>query len=173
MSLGCLSLKYWMRMTTMPLAGGSNPCHTRNLTRTVKRTVGRVPTALVYAVGHEGTHELSPKRKQPYSYASARAKFKGSTAIVTIASVWFPCLQGRATDETTVRHFYQYNREKHFSSWYSTCRKHCLLCLLSAQCILRSRHYSPLNKVVLPFLLYEYKDQSLVKRMWMIFSFYS
>lgn len=74
-------------MTTMPLARGSNPCHTRTLTRTVKRTVGRVPTALVYAVGHEGTHELSPKRKQPYSYASARVKFKGSTAIVTIASV--------------------------------------------------------------------------------------
>ena len=87
MSLGCLSLKYWLRMTTMPLARGSNPCHTRTLTRTVKRTVGRVPTALVYTVGHDGTHKLSQKRKQPYSYTSARAPFKGSTAIVTIASV--------------------------------------------------------------------------------------
>ena len=74
-------------MTTMPLAGGSNPCHTRTLTRTMKRTVGRVPTALVYTVGHDGTHKLSQKRKQPYSYTSARASFKGSTAIVTIASV--------------------------------------------------------------------------------------
>ena len=157
----------------MPLAGGSNPCHTRTLTRTVKRTVGRVPTALVYAVGHEGTHELSPKRKQPYSYASARAKFKGSTAIYYSICWGFPVFtKAKQTDETTVCHFYQYNREKHFSNWYSTCRHHCLLCLLSAQCILWSRHYSPLNKVVLPFRLYEYKDQSLVKRMWMIFSFY-
>ena len=74
-------------MTTMPLIGGSNPYHTRTLTRTMKSTVGRVPTALVYTVGHDGTHKLSQKRKQPYSYTSARAPFKRSTAIVIIASV--------------------------------------------------------------------------------------
>ena len=161
MSLSCLSLKYWLRMTTMPLARGSNPCHTRPLTRTVKRTVGRVPKALVYAVGHEGTHELSPKRKQPYSYASARAPFKGSTAIVTIAAVGVS-LSSRQNKRTKLL----------FAIFIGTTGKSMfqtgtLLAapLLSDQCILRSRHYNPLNKVVLPFRLYEYKDQSLVKRM--------
>ena len=73
---------------------------------------------------------------------------------------------------TSVLPFHQYNRQKlSFLNSGSTFRHHCLLCLLSE---LHGIETCPLHpdSFALKYFFYEYKNQSLVKWMYMIFFFY-